>query len=110
MINLMVAMSPGVDVSPADLVTAWEGDEEARALGTATADVPPSGVFLPDVLTLVVIPLLVNVSSSVTIAVVRRRVTKLRSARSKNPDLELVEIENSVGDRILIVRLRGDNQ
>jgi hypothetical protein len=108
--RLLVALGPGTGVPPSELVAAWDSDAEARALGKATLDAPVRGVFLPDVVSLVVIPLLVNVGSTAAYDLVRRAVAKARSNRPDQPDLELIEITGSEGDRIMVLRVRGERQ
>jgi hypothetical protein len=105
--RLLVALGQGVGVSPSSFAAAWDDDEEAHSMGSATVDTPVRGVFLADVLALVVIPLLVNVGSNTVYDLVRRLVAKARSPQTDQPDLELVEVENNNGDRIVVVRVRG---
>ena len=109
--RLVVALDPAVDVSPAELAAAWDGDEEAREVGPATVDSSPREDFLSDVLALVAVPLVVNVASSAAYSLVSRLVASLRPAQPDQPDLEIVEVMGSSGgDRILVVRLRGVDQ
>ena len=103
--RLLVALSQDVGVTPFEFAEAWDGDEEARLVGTATVDTPARGTFLADVLALVVIPLLVNVGSSAAYDLVRRLVTRARPSEQGEPDLELIEVANSNGDRVVVVRL-----
>jgi hypothetical protein len=104
---LVVAIDRGVDVDPAGFAASWDEDEEARALGRAVVENPPPGSFLPDVLALVVIPLVVNLASSGVYDLVRRLVSKERTGGPDHPELHLVEIADADGDRILVVRLAG---
>ena len=62
--RLIVVLDPGVVVTPADLATAWESDEETRAVGTATVETAAPGDFF-GVLELVVVPLAVNLATNV---------------------------------------------
>ena len=106
MARLVVALGPGVGFSPSDLAETWDGDEEASSIGRARVDAPAKGIFLADVLALVVIPLLVNVGSSAAYDLMRRLVFEARSGRPQERDLELVEVAGPDGDRILVVRVR----
>ena len=105
--RLLVALGEGVGVSPSSFAAAWDDDEEAHSMGSATVDTPVQGMFLADVLALVVIPLLVNVGSSTVYDLVRQLVAKSRPPQPGQPDLELVEVESNNGDRIIVVRVRG---
>ena len=105
--RLVIALDPGVGVSPAGLAVAWDADEQARALGPATVEVSGRGDFLPDVLTLVAIPVAVNVASTAITAMVSRLVARLRDARPDQPEIEVTETTTADGDRVLVVRVRG---
>lgn len=106
MSRLVVALGPGVDVTASDLAAAWDSDEAAAAVGRAMVETSAPGAFIADVLALVVIPLLVNVSSSAAYDLVRRAVAKARPARPSLPDVEVVEVISHDGDRVVVVRLR----
>lgn len=105
--RLVVALDASVAVEPAALALAWDLDEEARTVGAASIESPAREDFLPEVLALVVIPLLVNVASNAASGIASRLVSRLRPAQPDQPELELVETTRSNGDRLLVVRLRG---
>jgi len=111
--RLVVALDPGVRVSGDELAAAWDGDPDARALGTAVPGSSAPGEFSLDPLSLVVIPLTVNVASSMAYDLVRKLMARLHAARHAQqgepgrPDLELAEVPGRDGDLILIVRVRG---
>lgn len=105
---MVIALDPGVGVSPAGLAVAWDNDEQARALGPATIETSARGDFLPDVLTLVAIPVAVNVASTAITAMVSRLVARLRDARPDQPEIEVTETTTADGDRVLVVRVRGE--
>jgi hypothetical protein len=105
--RLLIALDPGVQVSPGELAAAWDADEQARALGPAAVEAPARGVFLPDVLTLVAIPLGVNLASTAITAMVGRLVARLRNTRPDPPEVEVAEMASADGDRVVVVRLRG---
>ena len=104
---MVIALDPGVGVSPAGLAVAWDADEQARALGPATVEASARGDFLPDVLTLVAIPVGVNVASTAITALVSKLVARLRDARPDQPEIEVAETTTADGDRVLVVRARG---
>jgi hypothetical protein len=103
----MIVLDPGVAVSPAALAAAWGADEQARAVGPASVETSARGDFLPDVLTLVAIPVAVNVASTAVTAMVTRLVDSLRGTRPDQPDIEVAELTRADGERIVVVRVRG---
>lgn len=105
--RLVVALDRGVRVSAAGFAAAWDGDAEARAAGAASVEEGGPGVFLPDAVTLVAIPLAVNLASSAACALVGRLVARLRAADRGEPDVEVAEIAGADGDRVIVVRVRG---
>lgn len=106
--RLLVALGPGVGMTASQLAEAWDSDEAVRASGAATVEEPAPGIFGADLLALVVIPLAVNVGSSAAYDMVRGLISKLRPKKANPPELELIEIEGSDGDRVIVVRVRGE--
>ena len=104
---MLIALDPGVQVSPGELAAAWDADEQPRTLGPAAVEAPPArGEFLPDVLTLVAIPVGVNLASTAITAVVGRLVARLRNTRPDPPEIEVAEltsvrVRETVPDAIL---------
>src|SRR5690242_9338924 len=86
--RLVIILDPGVAVTPAELAAAWDTDEQARAVGPAHVESSPRGEFLPDVFTLVAIPIAVNLASTALTALVTRLVARLRNARPDQPEVE----------------------
>jgi hypothetical protein len=103
--RILIALDADVGLSPSELVAAWDGDAEASALGIAELDASPRDTFFPDIVALVVIPLIVNLASSAVYDHIRRVVSKARRSEPENHSLELIELTSSDGDRILIVRM-----
>jgi len=104
---LLVAVVPGAGLSPADLAVAWDGDEQARSLGPAELEAPVPGGFSPDVLTLVVVPLAVNVASTAVCALVSRLVSRLRPGPPGELEVELAASPGGEGDLVVVVRVAG---
>jgi hypothetical protein len=104
---LLIALDPAVEVDAAQLAAAWDADEQARAVGPAAVEAPARGEFLPDVLTLVAIPLGVNLASTAITAIVGKLVARLRNTRPDPPQIEVAELTSADGDRVVVVRLRG---
>ena len=105
--RLVIALDPAVQVSPDELAAAWDADEQARAVGRANVEAPARGEFLPDVLTLVAIPVGVNLASTAITALVGKLVARLRNTRPDPPEIEVAELTSADGDRVVVVRLRG---
>jgi hypothetical protein len=104
---LVIALDPDVGVSPAELAAAWDADEQAQAVGQASLEASVQAEFLPDVLTLVAIPVTVNLASTAITAMVTRLVARLRNSQPDRPEIEVAELTSADGDRIVVVRLSG---
>jgi hypothetical protein len=107
--QLVVMLDPAVPVAPADLAAAWDRDEEARAAGTATVETAVPGDFL-GVLEIVVVPLAVNLMTNAVTALVGKLMARLRPEQPDQPDLEIAELTQANGDRVVFVRLQGKHQ
>ena len=105
--RLVIALDPATGVSPEELAAAWDADEETRSLGMASVEASARGDFLPDVLTLVAIPVAVNLASTALIAMVTRVVARLRDTRPDEPEIEVAELTSADGDQVVVIRLRG---
>lgn len=103
--RVLVAVAPDVGVSPSAVAAGWDDEENGRALGTARLEVAPGGEFLPGPAELVLIPVAVNLASSVLYDVVRRLVWRAQSERGDRRELELAEVMTGRGDRVVVVRL-----
>jgi hypothetical protein len=103
-----VAVDSGLGVEAGELARVWNADAQARGWGSARAEVSGSSVFLPGPAELIVIPLAVNLASTVVYDVVRRLVTRLREGgrgSSSEEELEVIEHETD-SERLVVVRLR----
>jgi hypothetical protein len=106
--RLMMVVERNAGVSALDLALAWDGDAEARALGVAVVEAPPtSGTFGVDIGTLVVIPLAVNVATTAITVLVGRLVSRLRPERAGELSVEVSVGPGDEGDVVVIVRLAG---
>lgn len=104
--RLLIALEPVNEVSPVALATAWNADAEARVLGTAQTEGSRKREFLPGALELIVIPLLVNVTSSAVYDLIKKLVRRLHPAPAEELSLELAEMTTKDGDRVVTVRFR----
>jgi hypothetical protein len=110
--SLLLALAPGVDVGAEVFVRSWLADEEAQRM---SADVSvasaPAPAFIPGVVELVLLPLGVGVASSALYDLVKRVVASARrssSATEMGSGLEVVDIRDGEGRRVLVVRLEDD--
>jgi hypothetical protein len=104
--RLAVVLDPDVAVTPTAFAAAWDSDEETHAVGVATVErAAPEHFF--GVVDLVVVPLAVNLATNVITALVVKLMTGLRHEQPKRPEIEIVEITQKNGDRIVFVRLDG---
>jgi hypothetical protein len=104
--RLAVVVDRECGVEAAELARAWNEDAETRQWGLAETEISEAGVFFPGPVELVVIPLAVNLASSVVYDVVRRVVTRLRDRHGATAE-ELEIIEHEVGSgRVVVVRVR----
>jgi hypothetical protein len=108
--RLLVVVDGQVGVGSADLAAAWDSDTEARALGLAAVEASTPGAFLPDVMSLVVIPLVVNVASTAITAMVGRLMARLRQDRAGELRVEISGEPDGIGDVIVVVRLPGERK
>jgi hypothetical protein len=102
---MRIVLDAGVGVAPARFVALWAEDSQASALGHAEVRPAEGEVFLPGLMEFVAIPLGVNLATEALIELVRRLV---RRGRHPQPDgeLEVVEVRQANGDRVVVVRLR----
>jgi hypothetical protein len=105
--RVVVALDPELGVVPADLAGAWNSDELDGTFGPAEVESAGSGTFLPGVVELVVLPLAVNLASTLVYERVRQLVLRLRGASKAGTveELEVIQHERA-GERLLVVRIR----
>ncbi|MGY0231175.1 hypothetical protein [Longispora urticae] len=104
--RLVLVTDPELGVGPEALLAELTADGEAAAWGPAALESPRSVGFPIGPMEVVVIPLAVNLVSSVLYDVLRRLVTR---ARRDQPvlDLEVTEVTTAAGDRVVVTRLRN---
>jgi hypothetical protein len=104
--RVVVTLDPGVDVAAEAFAVAWNADPETEAAGAAKVEPVGPGSFLPGVVELVVLPLAVNLVSTVLYEQVRNLVNRLRGTTGASVgEVEVIE-HVSGADRILVVRVR----
>ena len=69
---LALAVDPALEIGAAELVAAWEADEEARRLGSAGVEAAGRDMLLPGIAELVVIPLAVDIGGGALYDLVKR--------------------------------------
>lgn len=102
--RVLVGLDPALGMSAADLAASWGADERARASAAAEQDAAPSGEFFPGLLELVVLPVAVNLVSSVLYDLVKRAIRRAQPEPPERCELELLETTTPQGDRLLVVR------
>src|SRR5262245_11799425 len=109
MARTLLVADPGLGMSPAQLVSAWDAEFGRTPSGGRAAVERGSGrLMVPGVLELVVLPVAVNVASSALLAMAGRLVNRARGHEPDQPlpEVEIVETTNAEGDRVLVVRAR----
>ena len=105
--RLVVAVDPEIGVGATELASSWNSDAEAGGWGPAQVAESGSSVFLPGPAELIMIPLAVNLASSVVYDTVRRLVARLRETKKGRLEEELEVIEHETAtERLVVVRLR----
>lgn len=107
MSRTLVAVDASVGVSSAAFATAWGEEPDAVAAGPAKVEGVPEGSFLPGVAELVLVPLAVNLASSVVYDLVRRVLRRAAGGREVS-EVEVVEFTSANGDRVVVARARRE--
>ncbi|GAA1575666.1 hypothetical protein GCM10009827_116880 [Dactylosporangium maewongense] len=105
--RLLVAVDPAVGVAPGELAAQWGVGEETAALGVAQVEKAVNGTMVPGLLELVVVPLAVNLASSLLYDVVRRLIVRSQPAVDV-AEIQLEMTDTPSGDRVMVVRLRRE--
>ncbi|MGH3933175.1 MAG: hypothetical protein ACRDTF_24740 [Pseudonocardiaceae bacterium] len=100
-----MGLDPALGMSAAELAASWDADERARARAAAEQEATPSGEFFPGLLELVVLPVAVNLASSVLYGLVKQVIRRARPEPRERCELELMETTTTQGDRLLVVRI-----
>jgi hypothetical protein len=101
--RLLIAVAPDAGLSPAATLDAWTADAVASAAGSAGLETARGEVFFPG-LALVLIPLGVNLASSLTYDLVKTLAARLWPDRGDEPRVEQAEVTASPGDLVIVVR------
>ena len=104
MSRLLVALGPAAGVDPAGLVAAWNADGQAIATGVARVELAGPSEFVPGVMELVVVPLAVNLASSVAYDVLKRLLSGLRHEHGQSAEPQLSEVRTGGGDLVVVIR------
>lgn len=102
--RVLVGLDPALGMSATELAAGWGAEERARARSAAEQEAVPSGEFFPGLVELVVLPVAVNLASSVLYDLVKRIIRRARPEPPERGELELLETTTR-GDRLLVVRL-----
>jgi hypothetical protein len=124
MSRVVLAVDAGVGITAQEFVVAWGQDEQASAAGPVRAELAGGQVFVPGLVEWVVLPLAVNLASSVLYDVVKRVLGRARSGKTSEPtepteateateatevsEVEVREFTTAAGDRLVVVRSRRE--
>jgi hypothetical protein len=103
--RLLVAVDSGAGFAPATLADAWNADSEASAAGTARVEAAGARDFFPGMVELVVIPLAVNLASSISYDLLKGLVARLRREQEDAAALEVTDAPAGDGDVVIVVRV-----
>jgi hypothetical protein len=106
--RVVIVVALGVGLEPGAVAAAWNADGEASAAGTASVEAVAGGeVFFPGLVELVVVPLVVNVASSVAYDLVKKVAARLRPGDDREPAVEQPQVMAGSGDVVIVIRGRG---
>lgn len=111
MARLLVAIDSGVGVSAAEFAGEWNADRPMVGDGLAAVDSAGAGAFIPGLVELVVVPVAVNVASSVFYDAAKRIVGRLFDKSSPDrvaSEVEVSEFTSASGDRVVVFRTRRE--
>jgi hypothetical protein len=102
----LVVVDPATKVSAAEFAEWWCADDAARRLGSAVVKPATTAAYGPEILDLVVIPVAVNLASSVLYDLVKRLIARVRGSRVGTTEWEITHTVTSDGDPMVVVRVR----
>lgn len=109
--RVVIVVAPGAGFRPGAVAAAWNADAGALAAGTAVVEAAAQGEdFFPGLVELVVVPLAVNVASSVVYDLVKGVAGRLRREGGGEPAVERPEVAAGGGDVIIVIRGSGGQQ
>lgn len=103
--RVVIMVAPGTGFGPGAVAAAWNGDAEGLAAGTAVVEAATGEVFFPGLVELVVVPMAVNMASTVIYELVKKLAARLRAPEGEQPKVEQPEI--SLGSEDIIIVIRG---
>ncbi|WP_433296271.1 hypothetical protein ACQP2F_37985 [Actinoplanes sp. CA-030573] len=102
-----MAVDPSVGVDAAAFATAWGEEPEAAEVGPAKVQEAPAGSFVPGVTEFILVPLAVNLVSSVVYDIIRRVLRRASGGRQVS-EVEIAEFTSANGDRVVVARARRE--
>jgi hypothetical protein len=102
--RIVIVVAPGAGFGPGAVAAAWNADVETSAAGTAKVEAAGCEVFFPGLVELVVVPLAVNVASSVAYDLIKKLAGRLRRDGGGEPQVERPEVTAGGGDVIIVIR------
>jgi hypothetical protein len=98
--DIEIALSPGLNVSPDAFAEAWNGDSDCRAVSQAEVRRKGGTQFEP----LTLAAFLVTVAGSVAASVVSHLIIKALESKNPGQQLEVLEVAQTDGSRVLVVK------
>ena len=96
---ITIALAPDLGIEAKDFVDAWNASEESRAVALAKADRAQAERFEPVSLTAV----LVGIATGIAANVICELVKKALQNRKAGMQVEVREITNADGSRVIVV-------
>jgi hypothetical protein len=102
--DVEIALSPGLDVSPDAFAEAWNADPDCRALSQAEVRRKGGTQFEP----LTLAAFLAGVAGSVAASVISHLIIKTLESKKPGQQLEVLEVAQPDGSRVLVVKTSAD--
>jgi hypothetical protein len=96
---MTIALAPDLGIKAEDFVEAWNASEKSRAIALANADRAPAEQFEPVSLTAV----LVGIATGIAANVICELIKKALQNRKAGMHVEVREITNADGSRMIVV-------
>ena len=98
--DIEIALSPGLNVSPEAFAAAWNADPDCQAVGQAEIRQKGGTQFEP----LTLAAFLAGVAGSVAASVLSQLIIKALDSKKAGQQLEVLEVTQPDGSRVLVVK------
>lgn len=103
--DYQIVLSPDLGLRPADFVTAWNEETEARTMAEARLAVSPSEHYDPTLLVTILLTVATGAASNVLSDLILRVVDKKKNTHTHT---RIVEQKQPDGSRLLVVDIDDD--